>query len=96
MNIKPLDDRVVIKAILKEEKTASGIVLPTNAGEKKKQEAEVVAIGPGKLLENGSRAPMQVQVGQRVLVKSWGGDDVKVDGEEYKILSQEDILAILE
>lgn len=94
MNIKPLDNRVVVQLIEKEETTASGIVLPGNAGEKKKQEAMVMAIGPGTLLESGERAPMQVAVGDKVLIRSWGGDDIKLEGTEYKIISQDDVLAV--
>ncbi len=96
MNIKPLSDRVVVKILKEEEVTASGIVLPDTVDKDKKQEGEVVAVGPGRTLDSGSTAPMTVMIGQTVLFKSWGGDDVKVDGQEYKILSQEDILAILE
>ena len=95
MNIQPLADRVVVKQLKEEEVTASGIVLPDTVDKEKKTEGEIMAIGPGKLLDNGSRAPMDVSVGQKVLFKSWGGDDVKVGDEEYKILSQDDILAIL-
>ncbi|OGH59794.1 MAG: co-chaperone GroES [Candidatus Magasanikbacteria bacterium RIFCSPHIGHO2_01_FULL_33_34] len=96
MQIKPLGDHIVVKAKKEAEITASGIVLPDTIDKEKKAEGEVVAIGPGKLLENGNRAQIEVVVGQTVLYKKWGGDDVKVDGEEYKIVNQEDILAILE
>jgi len=95
MKVQPLSDRVVIKVLEQEEVTASGIVLPDTVDKEKKTEGEIIAIGPGKMLENGSRAAMDVAVGQKVLFKSWGGDEVKVDGEEYKILSQDEILAIL-
>jgi len=78
-----------------EEVTASGIVLPDTVEKDKKTEGEIVAVGPGKVLENGSRGAMDVSVGQKVLFKSWGGDEVTVDGTDYKILSQDDILAIL-
>lgn len=96
MNIKPLGDHVALKLIEKETVTASGIVLPDTVDKEKKEEGEVVAVGPGKLLDNGSRAPMDVQVGQKVLFKKWGGDDIKIDDVEYKIVSAEDILAIVE
>ena len=95
MNIKPLGDNVVIKISEKETVTASGIVLPDTADKEKKEEGEVVAVGPGKTLENGSRAPMDIQVGQTVLFKKWGGDDVTVNDVEYKIVRAEDILAII-
>lgn len=96
MNIKPLGDHIVVKIIEEEEITASGIVLPDTVDKEKKAEGEIIAIGPGKLLENGQRAQMEVSVGQIVLFKKWGGDEVKVDAQEYKIISQEDVLAILE
>jgi chaperonin GroES len=96
MNIKPLGDHIVIQTLKEEEVTASGIVLPDTVDKEKKAEGKVIAIGPGKLLENGSRAQMEVMVGQTVLYKKWGGDEVKIDDEEYKIVNQEDILAILE
>lgn len=96
MNIKPLGDRVVVKQLKKEEVTSSGIVLPDTIDKEKKSEAEVIAVGPGKMLESGQLAPMHVSPGQIVLIKSWGGDEVEVNKEEYKIVSQEDILAIVE
>lgn len=95
MRIQPLSDRIVVKALKEEEVTTSGIVLPDTVDKEKKTEGEVVAVGPGKLLESGARGTMELSVGQKVLFKSWGGDDVTVDGEDYKILSQDDILAIL-
>lgn len=96
MNIKPLGGRVVLKIMQKEEVTKSGIVLPDTVDKEKKSEGEVMAVGPGKILKDGSRAPIEVSVGQRVLVKSWGGDEVEIDGEEYKIFDAEDILAVIE
>ncbi|NLJ86974.1 MAG: co-chaperone GroES [Firmicutes bacterium] len=92
--LKPLADRVVVKAIQQEEKTKGGIVLPDTAKEKP-QEGEVVAIGPGKLLDNGQRAPMEVKVGDRVVYARYGGTEIKVEGEEYLILRESDILAVL-
>lgn len=95
MIIKPLGNRVLIELKKKEATTASGIVLPDNDKEKK-AEGVVVAVGLGKLLDTGDRAKIEVQVGQTVLVKSWGGDEVKADDKEYKIFDAEDILAIVE
>jgi chaperonin GroES len=92
--LKPLADRVVVKAIEQEEKTKGGIVLPDTAKEKP-QEGEVIAIGPGKLLDNGERAPMEVKVGDRVIYAKYGGTEIKVEGEEYLILRESDVLAIL-
>lgn len=96
MNIRPLGNRVVLRLLKKEEVTKSGIVLPDTVDKDKKSEGEIVAIGPGKLLENGSISKMEVEVGQKVLVKSWGGDEVEVGGEDYKIFDAEDILAVIE
>ncbi|MEW6228446.1 MAG: co-chaperone GroES [Bacillota bacterium] len=91
--VKPLEDRVVVKPNIEEERTKGGIVLPDTAKERP-QEGEVVAVGPGKLLENGQRAPMEVKPGDKVIFAKYGGTEVKVDGEEYVILRQSDILAI--
>ncbi len=93
MNIKPLADRVVIKVLASEEKTKSGIVLPDTAKEKP-QEGEIVAVGPGKF-EKGEREPLDVKVGDRVIYSKYAGTEVKVEGEEYLILKQADILAIV-
>lgn len=95
MKIKPLGDHIVVRLLEEEQITKSGIVLPDTVDKEKKAEGEVMAIGPGKLLENGQRAPMEVSVGQKILFKKWGGDEVEVDEEEYKIISQEDVLAII-
>ncbi|MBE6013538.1 co-chaperone GroES [Anaeropeptidivorans aminofermentans] len=94
MKIKPLGDRVVIKQLEAEEKTKSGIVLPGNAKEKP-QEAEVVAVGPGGIVD-GKEVQMQVQVGQRVIYSKYAGTEVKLDKEEYIIVKQNDILAVIE
>jgi len=93
MNMKPLGDRVIIKVLPQEEKLASGIVLPGNAKEKP-QEGEVVAIGPGRLLDNGSRVELEVKVGDVVIYSKYAGSEVKYEGEEYLIVSEKDILAI--
>lgn len=94
MNIKPLGERVVIKKLEAEEKTKSGIVL-TGSAKERPQEAEVVAVGPGAMVD-GVRVAMEVKVGDKVLYSKYAGTEVKVDGEEYTILKQEDILAIVE
>jgi len=93
--IKPLGDRVLIKALEREEKTKSGIVLPDTAKEKP-QEGRVLAIGSGKLLENGTKVPLEVKVGQKVIFSKYAGTEVKVDGEEMMILNERDVLAIVE
>lgn len=94
MKIKPLGDRVVIRPIEAEEKTASGIVLPDKAKEKP-QEGEVVAVGNGRVLDNGTRLEMDVKVGDRVIFSKYAGTEIKLDGEEYLIMRQDDILGIL-
>jgi len=93
-NVKPLGDRVVVKRLAKEERTASGIVIPDSAKEKP-AEGEVLAVGPGRLNEKGERSPMEVSVGDKVLFTKYGPSEVKVDGEELLILSESDILAIV-
>ncbi|MDE6087610.1 MAG: co-chaperone GroES [Oscillospiraceae bacterium] len=95
MTIKPLADRVVIKMTEAEETTKSGIILAGSAKEKP-QIAEIVAVGEGKYDENGKLIPMTVNVGDKVLTSKYSGTEVKVDGVEYTILRQEDILAIVE
>ncbi len=92
--IKPLGERIVVKVKEKDMTTASGIVLPDTAKEKP-QEGEVVAVGTGKMLECGKVAPMEVKKGDRVLFAKYSGNEVKVDDEEYLIIRQSDILAIL-
>jgi chaperonin GroES len=94
MSIKPLADRIVIKVIEDTEQTSGGIFIPDSAKEKP-QKGEVVAVGQGKVGENGEREPMDVQVGDIVLYAKYAGTDIKIDGVEYKILSVKDALAVL-
>ena len=94
MKLQPLADRVVVKALAHEEKTKSGIVLPDTAKEKP-QEGEVLAIGTGKLGDDGKRIAMEVAVGDRVVYSKYGGTEIKIDGIEYLILKESDILAIV-
>jgi chaperonin GroES len=92
ISLSPLDDRVVIKRLEAEEKTAGGIVLPDSAKEKP-QKGEVLAVGPGKLLDNGKRAPVEVKIGDTVLFGKYSGNEIEVDGEEVVIVRMDDILA---
>jgi chaperonin GroES len=92
LKIRPLEDRVVIEEIEAEEKTAGGIVLPDTAKEKP-QRGKILAVGPGKLLDNGSRAEINLKEGDEVLFGKYSGTDIKVDGNEIKILRESDILA---
>ncbi|MFZ5814721.1 MAG: co-chaperone GroES [Bacillota bacterium] len=95
MNIKPLGSRVVIKALEKEERTKSGILLPDTAKEKP-QQGKVMAVGPGRVLETGAKVALEVKEGDTVIFSKYAGTEVKVDGEEYIILDGErDILAIV-
>ena len=95
MTIKPLGDRVVLKVIDDVQQTQGGIFIPDSAKEKP-QKGEVVAVGPGKTMDNGEREPLDVKVGDKVLYAKYSGTDVKMDGVEYKILSVKDVLAIIE
>ena len=95
MKIRPLHDRVVVKRVEAEEKTASGIVLPGSAAEKPDM-GEVLAVGSGKLLKNGERLPLDIKVGDKVLFGKYSGQTVKVDGEELMVMREEDIMGILE
>ena len=95
VSIKPLEDRIVVKALEAEQTTASGLVIPDTAKEKP-QEGEVLAIGPGRIDDNGQRVPLDVKVGDVVLYSKYGGTEVKYHGEEYLVLSARDVLAIIE
>ncbi|MDD2401407.1 MAG: co-chaperone GroES [Clostridia bacterium] len=94
MNIKPLGDRVVIKPLAQEEKTKSGIVLPDTAKEKP-QQGEVLAVGSGKILENGQKVSLEVKVGDTVIYSKYAGTEIKIEGQEVLILSERDIHAII-
>ena len=95
VSIKPLEDRIVIKASEPEQTTASGLVIPDTAKEKP-QEGEVLAIGPGRVDDNGNRVPVDVAVGDIVIYSKYGGTEVKVGGEDYLILAARDVLAIVD
>ena len=92
-NLKPLEDRIVVQPSEEEETTTSGIVIPDTAKEKP-QEGSVVAVGPGRF-EDGNRVPLDVSVGDKVIYSKYGGTEVKVEGEEYLILSARDVLAVV-
>jgi len=93
MNIRPLHDRVVVRRLEEETKSAGGIVLPDSATEKPSQ-GEVIAVGPGKRLDNGELAATDVKAGDKVIFGQYGGNEVKIDGDEYLILSESDIYGI--
>jgi chaperonin GroES len=95
MKIRPLHDRVVVRRLEEERKTASGIVIPDTAAEKPDQ-GEVIAIGNGKVLEDGKTRPLDVKVGDRVLFGKYSGQTVKVKGEEFLVMREEDIMGVVE
>ncbi len=95
MKIRPLQDRVIVKRIEEEEKTKGGIIIPDSAKEKP-QEGKVIAVGKGKLMDDGKVIPLDVKVGDRILFGKYSGTEVKIDGEEHLIMREEDILGIIE
>lgn len=95
MKLKPIGDKIIVERIEPENKTKGGIVLPDNAKEKPK-EGKIIAIGQGKLLDNGSRAAPSVKVGEKVIFTSFAGSEVKIDNKEYLIMNEEDILAVVD
>ena len=95
MNLRPLNDRVIVKRLENETKTASGIYIPDNAAEKPDQ-GEVVAVGPGKQDDDGDRIAMSVKVGDRVLFGKYSGQTVKIDGDELLVLKEDDLFAVVE
>ena len=95
VNIKPLEDRILVRTLEAEQTTASGLVIPDTAKEKP-QEGEVLAVGPGRVDDSGNRVPLDISVGDTVIYSKYGGTEVKYAGEEYLILSTRDILAVVE
>ncbi len=94
LQIKPLQDRVIVKRLSGEEKTKGGIIIPDTAKEKP-HEGEVMAVGNGKILENGSKQPLDVKVGDKILFSKYSGTEVKIEGEEFMIMREDDILGII-
>ena len=95
MKIRPLNDRILVKRLEEEEKTAGGIIIPDSAKEKP-AEGEIVAVGPGKMNDSGERVAMDVAAGDRVLFSKYGGTDVKLDGDNFLIMREDDILGVIE
>lgn len=95
MKIKPLHDRVIVKRIAEEEKTKGGIIIPDTAKEKP-SEGKIVAVGNGKILDDGKRQPLEVKKGDKVLFGKYAGTEIKIDGEEHLIMREDDIIAIVE
>lgn len=96
MNLKPLHDHVIVKAITEDEITKSGIVLPDTVDKEKPEKGEVVAVGAGKLMDNGQRAPMSVKVGDKVMFKKYSPDEIKSEGKDYLVISEGDVIAIIQ
>jgi chaperonin GroES len=94
VSIKPLEDRIVVQSLEAEQTTASGLVIPDTAKEKP-QEGEVLAVGPGRIDDNGNRVPLDVKVGDRVIYSKYGGTEIKHGGQEFLILSARDVLAVV-
>ena len=95
MKVKPLQDRVLVKRVEEENKTKGGIIIPDSAKEKP-QEGQVVAVGPGKITDNGQRVAPEVKAGDRILFGKYSGTDIKIEGEEHLILREDDILAVID
>ncbi|HED00077.1 MAG TPA: co-chaperone GroES [Proteobacteria bacterium] len=95
MKIRPLQDRIVVKRLEEEGKTKGGIIIPDTAKEKP-IEGEVIAVGNGKLMENGTRVPLEVKAGDRILFGKYSGTEVKIEGEEHLIMREDDVLGIIE
>ena len=95
MKIRPLQDRVIVRRIAEEEKTKGGIIIPDTAKEKP-QEGKVVAVGKGKVNDDGKLIPLQVKVGEKILFGKYSGSEIKIDGEEHLIMREEDILGVVE
>lgn len=95
MNLRPLGDRLIVSVGPKEEKTASGLILPDTASKERPEQGEVIAVGPGRFDEAGKRIPMSVQVGDTVVFKKYSPEEVKVDDKEYLVISESDVLAVI-
>ena len=96
MNLKPLGDNIIVKPVSKEETTKSGIILPETLDKEKPEQGEVIAVGPGKILDNGNRSPMEVKIGDKIIFKKYSPDEFKIDGQEVLVLNQSDVIAVLE
>lgn len=96
MKLRPLADHLIVKALSEEQVSSSGIILPDTIDKERSQQGEVLAVGPGKFLENGQRAPMDIQVGAKIVFKKYAPDELKVDGEEYLVIRMDDVVALIE
>jgi chaperonin GroES len=96
MNLRPLGDRVIVKAATKEEMSKGGILLPDTANKERPEQGEIIAVGPGKIDEKGNRVPMNVKVGDKVVFKKYSPDEIKIDEVEYLVVSESDLMAVIE
>lgn len=94
--LRPLGDRVIVKPAAKEEMTKAGIILPDTVDKERPEQGEVIAVGPGRALENGSRAAMSLKIGDKVVFKKYGPDEVKIDNQEFLVISESDVMAVIE
>ncbi len=94
--LRPLGDRVIVKPAAKEEMTKTGIILPDTVDKERPEQGEIIATGPGRLLENGQRAPMSLKVGDKIVFKKYSPDEVKVEDQEYLVISESDVMAVIE
>ena len=95
MKVRPLNDRIIVKRLEEEEKTKGGIIIPDSAKEKP-VEGKVIAVGDGRINKDGKKIPMEIKKGDRVLFAKYGGTEIKMDGEEYLMMKEDDVLAIIE
>lgn len=96
MQLRPMGDHVIVKSLPNEDVSKAGIVLPATVDKERPERGEVVAVGPGKILDNGQRAAMDVAVGQKVVFKKYAPDEVKIDGVEYLVIRMDDVVAVIE
>jgi len=96
MTLRPLADRVIVKPVAKEEMTKTGIILPDTVDKERPEQGEVIAIGPGRLLDNGTRAAMSVKIGDKIVFKKYSPDEVKLEDKEYLVIAESDVMAVIE
>ena len=96
MKLRPLGDRVIVKALPKEEVTKTGIILPETVDKERPEQGEVIAVGPGRLLDSGSRAAMNLKVGDKVVFKKYSPDEVKIEEVDYLVIAESDVMAVIE
>ena len=94
--LRPIGDRLIVKALTKEEVTKSGIILPDTIDKERPEQGEVIAAGPGRMLDTGAIAPMKVKVGDKIVFKKYSPDEVKIDDEEFLVISESDVMAVVE